>query len=108
MLEPLAIKEAVGGEIHWGSIEHGATAQIPAPPFYNPGDDLEVYVEDVLVATLNPIGEPENDKFEVVVPRRKLLDYLGSRKPAVFSYVTYSQGSGNANPSQSVEYFIKH
>jgi hypothetical protein len=99
-LQPLVIKEAVGGVIKLTGVpKEGATAFIPEPPNPQPGDSIRVLIEDQIVA------EPGAEPYKVLVPRSALLDHIGSQK--AFTYVIQNR-DGNESDSDPVMYDIDH
>lgn len=105
-LQPLAILEAVGKEIKLTNVPNqGATALIPVHPNPNPLDMIRVVIADQQVGIREPIGEPQNGFYKVLVSRKDLLDHTGKNR--AFKYIYYERGL-NGISSEPNEYDILH
>lgn len=103
-LEPLRIKEAVNGVIKMSALEGGGTAIIPPRPDPLDGDEIDVFINGKLVATV-VIGESDNKEIELQVPKHSFLDHSGIGQ-VPFTYTLYQGGGGNGHDSKSVSYEI--
>ncbi|PKA68680.1 hypothetical protein ATI02_1467 [Pseudomonas baetica] len=108
-LKALIIKEAENGEIKLSDVPaQGATAIIEVSSYIEHASRVEVYAKNQgklhLLAEQQSF-EPVGSKYQVLIPKAKLLDLLGSSKE--LCYLIYDIHE-NENESESVFYNIFH
>jgi len=104
-LQPLQIKEAVGGVIKMEAVDNGGTAIIQKWLNVHPNDEGVVSINGNNVGEFL-VGQALQFPLEVSIPKKVFLDHSG-QGPVKFIYTVFGGSDGNPYPSLPVSYSIE-